>query len=503
MVAVLRSKSPTRTGNENGEDDKIALHHHGNAENITTRSRNHVSSEAYGGIVDTEKDGIHTSKIKSGVTSKKWSRTAILTLGQIVSIFLACGGAAQATLHLECHLSAPTFSTGLVYFLLSFLLIPLAYVRRRSSGANQQHHRLSSKNKEGSGFVYGTTVNDTVYTEEKFDTDDEGDGLSAPRASDCKYSLCGVIPLHAPVWAYVLLALLDVEANYVSVLAFKYTTLISVNVFDALTIPTAMILSKLFLRRSYVWVHVLGATICMGGIVLNVWSDYASDQEESSSAGGDQGGNAQEDQEYPHKFWGDMLAISGGLLWGLNNVLHELSIKSYGGPIENLGMRGLFGTLISIAQVAIFERDDLMAMFDTTTTSTCGTGEGILLLLAYVFSLALIYLGGAYFLLVSESALYNLSLLTSDFFTVVFSVVAEHIVPPPLFFVALVWIVGGVVLYETGPSPIADSDETYHGQDEEENNGLENSCAGQELQQLDEEIVEVTPLGLASHAEFS
>jgi solute carrier family 35 protein F1/2 len=176
--------------------------------------------------------------------------------------------------------------------------------------------------------------------------------------------------------------------------------------------------------------------------VMNVWSDYESDVQESISVGVDQGNPAREEQAYPHKV-GRYLAISGGLLWGLNNVVQELSIKSYGGPIEVLGMIGLFGTLISMVQVAVLERDDL-AMFDTT--STCSTGVGILLLLGYVVSLALIYLGGAYFLLVSESALYNQSLLMSDFFTVVFSVVAEHIVPPPLFIVPLVLIVGGVVL---------------------------------------------------------
>jgi hypothetical protein len=152
-----------------------------------------------------------------------------------------------------------------------------------------------------------------------------------------------------------------------------------------------------------------------------------------------------------------------------------------------------------MVQVVVLEREDL-AMFGTT--STCSTGEGILLLLAYVVSLALIYVGGAYFLLVSESALYNLSLLTSDFFTVVFSVVAEHIVPPPLFFVALVLIVAGVVLYEMGPSPIVVGDADCYRHDNDEHNRLDNSLGVQELQQL-EERVEVAPLSLVSGGELS
>ncbi len=63
------------------------------------------------------------------------------------------------------------------------------------------------------------------------------------------------------------------------------------------------------------------------------------------------------------------------------------------------------------------------------------------------------YAGTSRFLMISEAAFFNLSLLTGDLWSVVFSIFAENIIPQPLFFVALVFVLSGVVLYEMAPSP--------------------------------------------------
>ena len=47
-------------------------------------------------------------------------------------------------------------------------------------------------------------------------------------------------------------------------------------------------------------------------------------------------------------------------------------------------------------------------------------------------------------------------LLMGDLWLVLFSIVAERIVPQPLFFVALVFVLSGVILYEMAPSPVLD-----------------------------------------------
>ena len=66
----------------------------------------------------------------------------VFLFGQALSFLLASGGAAQATLHFQCNLSAPTFASSIIYLLLSLNLIPL-YLRERR---NKLLHRSSDVN---------------------------------------------------------------------------------------------------------------------------------------------------------------------------------------------------------------------------------------------------------------------------------------------------------------------------------------------------------------------
>ena len=66
----------------------------------------------------------------------------------------------------------------------------------------------------------------------------------------------------------------------------------------------------------------------------------------------------------------------------------------------------------------------------------------------------------SYFVLISEAALLNLSMLTSDLYTTTFSVVAQDILPRPFFFVGLFMVLSGIFMYEMAPSPVAEYAET-------------------------------------------
>lgn len=61
--------------------------------------------------------------------------------------------------------------------------------------------------------------------------------------------------------------------------------------------------------------------------------------------------------------------------------------------------------------------------------------------------------GEVRFLILSEAALLNLSLLTSDLWAVVFSIFMVAAVPGAAYYGALLLIIAGIVLYEAGPSP--------------------------------------------------
>ena len=249
---------------------------------------------------------------------------------------------------------------------------------------------------------------------------------------------------------------------------FRYTALTSVTLFDALAIPSSMIISRCFLGRRYTWIHVLGVVFCMIGVVMNAMQDYESDRSSSTEESSANDGS----QEFPHKFRGDVLAITGGILYGLNNVLVEVTVRGNGDTAEYLGVMGFFGFVISAIQALILEYDDILEFFGRRpdASATCSLVMGWFVLFVFVTVTILSYCGASRFLQMSEAAFFSLSLLTGDLWSVAFSVFAQKIIPRPFFFVALVFVLSGVILYETSPSPVLEDGELILGDNSDEVN---------------------------------
>lgn len=358
----------------------------------------------------------------------------ILTYGQILSLFLASAGAAQATLHLDCAVSAPTFTMSMVYGIVATVhLFKLKSIQRLQQTEQRQYVQ--------------ETNNVLVLDKDRFDF------------------LNGCLHLQRPAWHYFVMAFLDVEANAVTMLAFRYTTLTSITLYDALAIPSAMLLSACFLARQYSWLHFVGVVVCMIGVVVNVLGDYESNQQDSenlSNATSAASGSTQE--PYPNKLLGDVLAITGGFLYGLNDVIAEATVRRNGDTVEYLAMMGLFAFSISFVQAAILEKDDILGFFQSSNDQdSCGAGKRWGLLSIFTGVTVLSYMGASRFLMISEAAFFNLSLLTGDLWSVLFSVVAEKIVPPGLYFLALFFVLGGVITYEMAPHPVVETESAATG----------------------------------------
>jgi drug/metabolite transporter (DMT)-like permease len=144
--------------------------------------------------------------------------------------------------------------------------------------------------------------------------------------------------------------------------------------------------------------------------------------------------------------------------YGLNDVLAEVSVRHNGDTVEYLGVMGFLAFGVSLAQSLLLEWDDILAFFgrDPEESSTCSLSMGWGLLGIFVGVITLGYMGVSRFLMLSEAAFLSLSFLTGDIWSVVFSIVAERIVPNPLFFVALAFVLSGVVLYEMAPHPVVE-----------------------------------------------
>ena len=378
-----------------------------------------------------------------GITNiqRSWK---VLAIAQLLSLLLAMSGATNATLAFDCHLSAPTTQAGLVYFFLSF---HLCFIPRQL-------------NPYESAIFTDTDAQIDVVDDVQ---EENMEVQSSQTRYRHQYLLFNRIPLKGSVRLYFLMAFLDVEANYFTYLAFRYTTLTSVSLLDALAIPSAMFFSRCILERVYQTPHFIGAIICIVGIVVNILGDYHSKVKLSSQNNdGDDGIDPDGDEAFPHPIRGDALATIGALLYGLNDVLTERMVKDIGVK-EYLGVIGLFGSAICFVQAIITERDSISAFLtvgddSSTETNTCHAREAWFLLVSSALLTVLSYIGMSHFLRKSEAALLNLSLLTGDLWSALFVVFAEHIIPSLPFWISLVLIVTGVFVYELSPQSIPSND---------------------------------------------
>lgn len=360
--------------------------------------------------------------------AEMYSRWQILAFGQGLSVLLAVMWGSQSMLYLRCHWNFPAFSCGWAYALLSFFLIPLI--------------------KKGRAIRNGSTT------------------------SPVSSWFLSVIPLHTSPWVYLGIAFLSFYGNYCYLLAVEYTTVTSVSLVDALSIPTAMILSHVFLRRRYQRLHLLGAALCITGVMLgmvvDVLSNYIYRQESTSSiqvktmtanvTDASSAPDVRDDgsKEYPHKLVGDLLSCVGAILFGANDVIAELAVRRLGGINEYLGMIGFFGTVIAMFQVAISERQIVVDIFNGVNPTECGANIVAGLLVAYVVGQFSRKAGLAAFLTISDAALLQLSLLTSDLYAALFSVIYLQILPRASSWFAMFAALVGIIVYELAPSPRID-----------------------------------------------
>ncbi|XP_022089851.1 solute carrier family 35 member F2-like [Acanthaster planci] len=225
-------------------------------------------------------------------------------------------------------------------------------------------------------------------------------------------------------WKYLLVALVDVEANYLVVKAYQYTTLTSVQLLDCITIPVVLLLSFVILRVSYRINHVVGVVICIIGVPLMVWADSLLGKTDTD--------------DKPQKALGDALCLIGASLYGISNVAEEYVVRHFT-RVEFLGMVGLFGTFISGIQLVILERQEL--------TSITWNYQVVLLFLAFAICLFCLYSFFPVVIKWSSALVVNLSILTADFYSLIVSLFVFHYAFSGLYVGSFVVIVLGIIVY--------------------------------------------------------
>ncbi|KAF8365257.1 hypothetical protein PRIPAC_83086, partial [Pristionchus pacificus] len=326
--------------------------------------------------MDEEVEGINCSPCCDNDNIRRTFRSIIL--GQILSLCLVGTGVSSQYLSME-GINAPAAQSFCNYFLLCF--------------------------------VYGTSLS-------------------------CKGGDEGLISvIRRRGWKYFLLALVDVEANFMIVYAYQYTNLTSVQLLDCSTIPLVLLLSWLFLSVRYLISHVIGVCICLIGIACVIWADILDGK-------GTQGG--------ANKVLGDALVLGGAFLYAVSNVTEEFLVKSYS-RVEYLGMVGVFGTLISGIQLALLEHQQLASIRWT------GTVLGSFALFA--ISMFLFYSLVSVMLQKSSALMFNLVTLSADFYSLLCSIFLFQESFHPLYFVSFSLVIVGSLVYSLRPTAIRDADE--------------------------------------------
>ncbi|KVI00276.1 Protein of unknown function DUF914, eukaryotic [Cynara cardunculus var. scolymus] len=230
--------------------------------------------------------------------------------------------------------------------------------------------------------------------------------------------------LKAKWYYYLLLGLVDVEANYLVVKAYQYTSITSIMLLDCWSIPSVILLTWLFLKTKYRFKKIAGVAICVAGLVLVIFSDvHAADRSQNGSS--------------PIK--GDFLVVAGATLYAVSNVSEEFFVTT-ADRIELMAMLGFFGAIL-------------------------------LPYTGFAAAMFLFYSGVPVLLKMSGSTMLNLSLLTSDMWSVLIRIFAYHEKVDWMYFVAFAAVAVGLVVYsgfdKETRSEVADGTEQSKYLDEE------------------------------------
>ena len=225
---------------------------------------------------------------------------------------------------------------------------------------------------------------------------------------------------------YICLAVCDVEANFLVVLAYQYTYLSSVMLLDCFSIPCVMILGRVILGRRFYWPQLVGVGLCLGGIVALIASDW------TSSAFGQQAAS--------HPILGDALCLVAAVLYAVSNTGQEMVVSSgKGAKIEYLALLGLFAAPLSAAQA--------IGIDHSAWVTTLWNWQIVLLLAGFALCLFCVYTLVPIALEREGATFLNLSLLTSDVFAIVAGIFLFDYKMTALYIVAAILIVFGLIVY--------------------------------------------------------
>jgi len=307
-----------------------------------------------------------------------------------------------------------------------------------------------------------------------------------------------------PTWRFLLFAICDVEANYLVVLAYRYTSPASVALLDSFTIPASLVLSSILLNARYRKMHFAAIFMCLCGLILTLVSDWLRNNEKtlSSSSGGFfesyiWGGNGSDvssiekknnnvdnavgdnkthenaesdenkatnsflnsvfDNNAKNPVLGDFIVLAGAALYAASNVQQETLLKNSRARLsEVLATLGLFGSIISFIQSwSLGEWTAFDKFFNEENVEKQKSHLAVIpYFIAFQLCMFILYSTVSVFLTHCDAVLFNLSLLTSDIYVVVWQYLMRIEGVTKLYIVSFLVTMSGLVVYYFQPAPV-------------------------------------------------
>lgn len=253
--------------------------------------------------------------------------------------------------------------------------------------------------------------------------------------------------LHTPLADLTLqvfiLAFLDVEGNYFTVLAYRYTTILSCQLINFWAIVVVVIISLLFLHVRYHLTQYAGILVCCGGMGLLLASDHIT---------GSNGGPA------ANQLKGDLFALVGASFYGLSNCLEEFLVSKR--PMyEVVGQLAFWGMLINGTQAGIFDRASFRA--------AAWDGQVGGYIAGYTFMLFIFYSLAPLLFRLASAAFFNISLLTANFWGVIIGIKVFQLRIHWMYPIAFVLIILGCFVYFATESVLGEAKKPWLGENQE------------------------------------
>ncbi|KAL1928326.1 hypothetical protein VTP01DRAFT_2682 [Rhizomucor pusillus] len=228
---------------------------------------------------------------------------------------------------------------------------------------------------------------------------------------------------------YFFLGWVDMEGNYLVVKAYEYTSMLSAALLDSWSTPVCLILSFIFMRVRYRWVQYAGVFVALCGMGMLVGSDAMTGSTFMASD--------------PVK--GNLFCILGATFYGISNTSVEYLSRKH--PIYEVnGMFTLFAAIINLVQMVILERNEFSAFVNNS--------YAIALVIVYTICMFILYSLAPVLFRWGSAVLYNLSLLTSDFYSLIFGLGLFGYSVTVMYPFAYVVIILGIGIYHIFPAPV-------------------------------------------------